>query len=63
MRRDQVFPVVVVKLPHKAGRLRIAEVAVITADPALQGYRVWTVTQHLRIVVEFEQQGIKLPEP
>ena len=38
-------------------------VAVITADPALQGYRVWPVTQHLQVVVEFEQQGIELPEP
>ena len=62
VRRDQVFPVVVVKLAHQTGGLRIAEVAVITPDPALQGDRVWSVTQHLQVVVEFEQQGIELPE-
>ena len=63
VRSDQVFPVVMVELTHEAGGLRVAEVPVITADPALQGSRVWPVLQHLQVMVELEQQGIKLLEP
>ena len=62
MRGDQAVKVASIDLTQQIKRLLVRQVTEISTNTLLQHIRIWTIRQHVHVIVKLQQQRVQTTE-